>query len=191
MSSRLLLCLLFGSLASSAALAQNAPAGGGAPVPEAIRQQNRQTQPDPQAAPANGAHRKGDHFAELDKDKDGTISRDEAAAHPRMVKEFDAIDTNKDGKLDKAELMAHHKAMQAKRAEAMGERFKKADTDNDGSLTKEEATAGKLPMVAAHFDLIDANKDGKVTEEELKAFGKQHAHHGGMKREPREKKSGA
>jgi Ca2+-binding EF-hand superfamily protein len=49
------------------------------------------------------------------------------------------------------------------------ERFKAADKDGDGALTKTEAEAGKLQHIAQHFDKIDANKDGKVTREELRA----------------------
>lgn len=45
--------------------------------------------------------------------------------------------------------------------------FKKADKDNDGSLDKEEAKA--MPRVAKNFDVIDADKDGTVTLDEIRA----------------------
>jgi Ca2+-binding EF-hand superfamily protein len=50
----------------------------------------------------------------------------------------------------------------------MQEWLKKVDKDADGSISREEAQAN-APRVAKHFDEIDANHDGKVTAEELKA----------------------
>jgi len=48
------------------------------------------------------------------------------------------------------------------------ERFKRADADGDGSLSREEARKG-MPLVARDFDRIDANRDGRVTMDELEA----------------------
>jgi Ca2+-binding EF-hand superfamily protein len=48
------------------------------------------------------------------------------------------------------------------------ERFKKADTNGDGTISKSEAEAG-MPMLARNFDAVDANKDGKLTSEEIRA----------------------
>ena len=62
------------------------------------------------------------------------------------------------------------------------ERFRQADKNGDGALSKAEAEAG-MPRLAKDFAAIDANKDGKITPEELRAYGaKRHAHwkeHGG------------
>ena len=53
--------------------------------------------------------------------------------------------------------------------------FKKADTDGDGALSKAEAEKS-MPRLAKDFDAIDTNKDGKLTQDELRAFGeKRHA----------------
>ena len=54
------------------------------------------------------------------------------------------------------------------RAHKMHERLKAADKDGDGKISRAEAAA--LPRIAKHFDEIDANKDGFITREELKAF---------------------
>ena len=55
----------------------------------------------------------------------------------------------------------------------MAERLKQADTDGNGMLSRDEAKA--LPMISKHFDEIDANHDGQITAEELRAFHRQHA----------------
>ena len=57
------------------------------------------------------------------------------------------------------------------------ERFKKADTNGDGALSKAEADAAGMKRLSANFDKIDANKDGKITPEEMKAA--RGAHKGG------------
>jgi EF hand len=46
----------------------------------------------------------------LDKDRDGYISRTEAAGVPTLAKVFDQFDRNRDGRLDAAELEAAEKA---------------------------------------------------------------------------------
>jgi hypothetical protein len=69
------------------------------------------------AAPAqNGGEHRGPPSAEnviarLDTDKDGVISKTEAAASERMAGRFDTIDTDHDGKLTAAELTAFFATM--------------------------------------------------------------------------------
>lgn len=48
----------------------------------------------------------GSTFAELDKNKDGYISKAEAAADPALARDFDKFDLNNDGKLNRAEYLA-------------------------------------------------------------------------------------
>lgn len=52
------------------------------------------------------------------------------------------------------------------------ERLKTADTNGDGLLSRTEAAA--LPRIADHFDAIDANKDGQISFEELRAARQAH-----------------
>ena len=47
------------------------------------------------------------------------------------------------------------------------DRMKAADTNGDGMISKAEAAA--LPRLAQNFDEIDANKDGQVTSDEMRA----------------------
>lgn len=59
----------------------------------------------------------------------------------------------------------------------MLERLKAADTNADGLISRAEAAT--LPRLSEHFDHIDANRDGQVSFEELRAFhGKRHGNRG-------------
>jgi Ca2+-binding EF-hand superfamily protein len=108
-----------------------------------------------------GLHRRHHNaMAHLDKDGDGLISRDEAKAAPRLAKHFDEIDTSKDGFLSKDELAAARTRMK----DAI---FARIDTDADGRISREEAA--RFPRLGRHFDQIDANKDGYLTKDELRA----------------------
>jgi Ca2+-binding EF-hand superfamily protein len=112
-------------------------------------------------------------FKKADTNNDGTLTKEEAKAMPRVLKNFDAIDTDKDGTVSLDEIRAAmakaRKGGKDMHAQAV-ERFKAADKDNDGTLTKEEAKA--MPKVAKNFDAIDADKDGTVSEQEVHDFMK-------------------
>lgn len=63
---------------------------------------------------------------------------------------------------------------------SMAERFKQADANGDGMLNKAEAAA--LPRVAKHFDEIDADHNGQITPDELRAFHEKRRAAGGKER---------
>ncbi|MGB5103541.1 MAG: EF-hand domain-containing protein [Steroidobacteraceae bacterium] len=112
----------------------------------------------------------------VDANKDGIVSREEAKDHPRLASSFDAWDKNKDGSLDEAEMTAHREAMRAEMRAKAHERLKAADTDGDGSISRQEAEAS-MPGLAAKFDRMDADKDGKISSDEMHGFraaGKKH-----------------
>ena len=48
-------------------------------------------------------------------------------------------------------------------------RFAKADVNGDGRLTREEAQQG-MPRIYAHFDEMDAGKNGYLTLEYFQSF---------------------
>lgn len=56
----------------------------------------------------------------------------------------------------------------AERDARLEQRFKEANKKGDGKLTLEEAEAG-MPRVAKNFALIDKDKKGYVTLDEIKA----------------------
>ena len=49
-------------------------------------------------------------FKKADKDNDGTLTKEEAKAMPRVAKNFDAIDADKDGTVSLEEIHAFMKA---------------------------------------------------------------------------------
>lgn len=108
----------------------------------------------------------GHGFAAMDKNGDGVINRDEAAARPRMAKKFDTLDANKDGALSKDEMKAAHDKIKARR-------MARNDTDRDGRISRAEAAAH--PRLAESFDRIDSNGDGFVTKDEMMAARKTRA----------------
>lgn len=62
----------------------------------------------------------------------------------------------------------------AQAAEQLEARFKQADANQDGKLTQAEAQQG-MPRIAKNFSKIDADGDGYVTLDQLRAFAQQAA----------------
>lgn len=77
----------------------------------------------PQHATAKDA--KNQAFANLDKNSDNVLSKDEAAADKELAKRFDKFDANKDGKLSEEE-------------------FIKANQDNDKRVLADSAITTKV-----------------------------------------------
>jgi len=76
-------------------------------------------------------HRGHGAMMKLDTDKDGRISKAEAAAEPTFAERFAKMDFNKDGYADRADFKAR---MEQRR----GECFDKADLNKDGKLSRVE-----------------------------------------------------
>jgi Ca2+-binding EF-hand superfamily protein len=104
----------------------------------------------------------------FDKDGDGRVSRQEAtdAAVERAAKRFDQLDRNKDGYITQDEVDTARKTMREQVRERAVEHWKAADKDGDGAISRSEAEAG-MPMLFRRFDQLDANKDGKITRDEM------------------------
>lgn len=60
------------------------------------------------------------------------------------------------------------------RHERQRERFEQADKDGDRALSKDEAAKG-APRLNEKFDDVDANRDGRATPDEIRAFRRERA----------------
>jgi hypothetical protein len=87
----------------------------------------------------------------------------------------DNPDKGKDGKPPLANMSPEERReVREMRREKMRERFERADQDGDRALSREEA--GRVgPRVQDNFDNVDTNKDGKASEEEIRAFRRERA----------------
>jgi Ca2+-binding EF-hand superfamily protein len=83
-----------------------------------------------------------------------------------LLDQFDAIDADKNGQLSRAEVTAWVTARQDEMRQRIEDHVKAADTNGDGLISLDEAKA-RLPMVADHFDFLDANKDGQISKAEF------------------------
>lgn len=110
--------------------------------------------------------------AKLDSNGDGSVDRTEAAKHSRLAGKFDELDKNKDGKLTKDEMPARHDRGHDKRGHDPREAMSRLDTDKDGRISRAEATAAEGKM-ASRFDQMDANKDGYVDRADHEIRAKQ------------------
>ncbi len=128
---------------------------------------------------AHRESRKADRFARMDANGDGSVSMDEmkAARGARAERRFGKLDANADGVLSQAEMMAgkgrhggkghhgkHHAKHGGKHGKGKGEG--EGRWGKRGPVTLEDMQA----RAAKRFERMDANKDGIVTLEELKAM---------------------
>ncbi|HZX80441.1 MAG TPA: hypothetical protein VFE72_05780 [Lysobacter sp.] len=104
-----------------------------------------------------GRGHRGAGMAMLDANKDGVIDRAEAAKVPRFAQRFDQLDRNRDGRID---------ASERPQRMARGGGMAKIDKNGDGRLSRNEAAGSPF---AQRFDQVDANRDGYVTREEMRA----------------------
>jgi Ca2+-binding EF-hand superfamily protein len=111
----------------------------------------------------------------IDQDGDGQISAAEAADHSPIKDQFATLDKNQDGKLSKEELAGFRHPTRAEMEKMMAEKFRAADKNADGALSQAEAEQA-VPHMAKHFAVIDADKNGLVTPEELRAHHQAHGH---------------
>jgi Ca2+-binding EF-hand superfamily protein len=140
------------------------------------------------AAPLPLLADESDTFTNLDKNKDGFVTKDEVPEDKQ--KHFERLlrnnDKNSDGKLSREEFTAKAEEPRNPAPAAGGvaapqfdpaEYFKRLDRDGDGKISKEEAP----DRMKEGFDRIDTNGDGKI---ELAEFREMAARLGGRRPEP-------
>jgi Ca2+-binding EF-hand superfamily protein len=104
-------------------------------------------------------------FADLDKNKDKKIARDEFQGPPQF---FDRLDENKDGFIDEEEFgrMRRGFSMGGGGGPNLGERFANfMDVDKNGTISREE-----FARVNQLFDALDQDKSGELSQQEMNRF---------------------
>ena len=86
-----------------------------------------------------------------------------AEAQSRLHERSTGIDANRDGFITVQEFAAQR---EAKRAERLQRRMASVDTNQDGRVSVTEFEAAHL----ARIESADANRDGQVTREEMRAM---------------------
>jgi Ca2+-binding EF-hand superfamily protein len=120
------------------------------------------------------------HFAVLDANRDGFVTKDEVLAlrdrqaADRLDQRFQTIDSNRDGAISRSEFSGNRNRGKSGFAQArnrgntpyFGTRmFTAADINRDGKMTEAEMANN----VQAWFDRTDTDHDGVLTTEERKA----------------------
>lgn len=117
-------------------------------------------------------------FVAADADRDGRLDRVEAqSAGERLARHFDRLDADADGELTREELAkARHgrsgPGRHGGRAFLAG-LVKGMDDDGDGAISRAEL-GDKVPEWVAQFAAIDADSDGRLGRDELRAHVRQH-----------------
>ncbi len=135
------------------------------------------------AKQARASRGQGERLRRADLDRDGYLSRAEVQkASPRLAIHFDAIDANRDGKLSAQEIRSFGRSRAATRMAGRSDArllggsrtrtdavFFGADADGDGQLSRAEAELA-LPRVARKFARMDADRDGRISIDEFRAW---------------------
>jgi len=103
-------------------------------------------------------------FADLDKNKDKKISRDEFPSQfPAQA--FDRLDANHDGFIDEEEFNAMRRGMTMGGPRTGESLTKLLDANADGKVSREE-----FAKIESLFDALDKDHNGELSQEELNAF---------------------
>jgi Ca2+-binding EF-hand superfamily protein len=128
--------------------------------------------PGPGGAAPRGDRGPGALFTQVDADKDGKVTWDEAWGF--VQQRFTAADPDRDGSLTQQEMANFRMGPGGRRPEGghghgqnrerhVGMMFRAIDANRDGLVTLEEVR----PMAEARFRAFDANGDSTVTRDEI------------------------
>ena len=109
----------------------------------------------------------------LDTNDDNLIDKDEASKDKKgkISEDFDEIDSNEDGFIDLKELKDSLNNRKPTRRRVSPEKLlKEVDDNEDGTLNELEVAAKEKRELSDNFSEIDANQDGELDIDELKAF---------------------
>lgn len=102
-------------------------------------------------------------FKEMDTNGDGKLSEEEVARSFKANRE--KMDTNGDGAIELDEFIAW---MSGEPSAKKPQKVDKRDADNNGTIDPQEAEGWAIH----EFEVMDINKDGKLTPDELKEGAK-------------------
>ena len=106
-------------------------------------------------------------FEDCDTNKDGFLSKEEFQIfRPRNAEHFAAIDKDGNGLVSREELKAWRDARRAERGSRF---FEECDKNKDGGLSKEEFLACR-PKGAEKFAKMDKDGNGMISQEEFSAW---------------------
>ncbi|MGE0742367.1 MAG: hypothetical protein AB7O98_13580 [Hyphomonadaceae bacterium] len=125
------------------------------------REERRESRAERREGRRGGHHRGGGWMlTRADANEDGNITRDEFLARP--IEHFNRLDANSDGVISAEE--RPQRGDRGARAERRGDR-PNPDANGDNQISRAEFVA----MSGSMFERLDANDDGRVTQEEAQA----------------------
>ena len=106
-------------------------------------------------------------FADLDKNKDKKISKEEWASSQLPPQMFDRLDSNHDGFIDEEEFNAMRRGFGGGGGfQRVGDSLiKLLDANGDGKISREE-----FAKIVSLFDALDKDHNGELNAEELNGF---------------------
>jgi hypothetical protein len=111
----------------------------------------------------------GMSFTDMDRNMDSGVTRDELAPNEVLRQRFNEVDTSGDGSLSVAEIERFRGDMAGAQQSVMTDNrsFAEMDANRDGKLTHDELT--EADMLERHFDEADADHDGSLSAAEVDA----------------------